>query len=80
LVYTARPREEFPLGAAVCSAPDGKVDLMTREEIKEYPERIIGTVSEIPNYEIWYGGNSGLPEEETSTPVTVNGRIWIYIK
>ncbi len=80
LVYTARPREEFPLGAAVCSAPDGKVDLMTREEIKEYPERIIGTVSEIPNYEIWYGGNSGLPEEETPTPVMVNGRIWIYIK
>ena len=80
LVYTVRPREEFPLGAAVCSAPDGKVDLMTREEIKEYPERIIGTVSEIPNYEIWYGGNSGLPEEETPTPVMVNGRIWIYIK
>jgi hypothetical protein len=31
---------------------------MTREEIREYPERIIGTVSEIPNYDIWHAGGS----------------------
>ena len=42
---------------------------MTREEIKEYPERIIGTVSAIPNYEVW-GENQ----------IHVNGRIWIRIK
>ena len=42
---------------------------MTREEIREYPERIIGTVSAVPNYEIWGSGN-----------VEVNGRIWIKVK
>ena len=42
---------------------------MTREEIINYPDRIIGTVSEIPNYETWGSGN-----------VPVNGRIWIRIR
>jgi hypothetical protein len=39
----------------VCSAPEGKVDIMTRQEIQEYPDRIIGIVSEIiPDEErIW---------------------------
>ena len=40
-----------------------------------YPERIVGTVSEIPKYEIWHCGSKELPEE-----VNVNGRIWIYVK
>ena len=40
---------------------------MTREEIKEYPDRIIGVVSEIPNYEKWNG-------------IKVNNRIWIKVK
>jgi hypothetical protein len=42
---------------------------MTREEIKEYPDRIIGIVSEIPDYETWGEGN-----------VAVNNRIWIKVK
>jgi hypothetical protein len=42
---------------------------MTRREIIMYPERIIGTVSEIPEYERWGEGN-----------VLVDGRIWISIK
>jgi len=42
---------------------------MTREEIKEYPDRIIGTVSEIPEYEIWGTGE-----------ISVNERIWINVK
>ena len=82
LVYPYRAREEYPLGAALCSAPDGKVDVMTREEIREYPERIIGIVSEIPDYEIWYGGHAGNKEEENDKPieVPVDGRIWIYVR
>jgi len=75
LVYTYRNRNEYPLGAAVCSAPNGTVDIMTREEIREYPERIIGTVSEIPDYEIWHGGT-----QEGDEDVSVNGRIWIYVR
>jgi len=41
---------------------------MTREEIVNYPDRIVGIVSEIPNYNIW-------GEDD----IQVNGRIWIYV-
>jgi hypothetical protein len=42
---------------------------MSREEIREWPDRIIGIVSEIPDYKIWGTGN-----------VEVNGRIWIKVR
>lgn len=69
LAYTYQPRENYHAGMAVCSAPNGTVDIMTREEIKEYPDCIIGIVSEIPNYEKW-----------GTDQVEVNGRIWIKVK
>lgn len=69
LAYTAQPRENYHAGMAVCSAPNGKIDIMTRAEIQEYPDAIIGIVSEIPQYEEWGTGN-----------IKVDGRIWIKIK
>jgi len=54
---------------AVCSAPNGTIDIMTREEIQMYPDAIVGIVSEIPEYEEWGTGN-----------VKVNGRIWIKVR
>ena len=69
LAYPYEPREEYKAGDAVCSGPNGTISKMTRAEIRDYPERIIGTVSEIPAYEVWGSGN-----------VKVNGRIWIKIK
>ena len=69
LVYTYQPRENYHAGMAVCSAPNGTVDIMAREEIKEYPDCIIGIVSEIPNYEKW-----------GSDQVNVDNRIWIKLK
>ena len=69
LAYVDSNRYDFNLGDAVCSGANGTVSKMTREEIMMYPERIIGTVSEIPEYETWGTGN-----------VKVNGRIWIRIK
>ena len=42
---------------------------MTREEVREWPDRIIGTVSEFPTYETWGSGDT-----------LVNGRIWIKVK
>lgn len=75
LAYPFRDVKEYHLGDAVCSAPDGKIDVMTREEIREYPERIIGTVSEIPKYDVWQGGTKENPQ-----PIPVNGRIWIYVR
>ena len=69
LAYPYEPRDIFSAGDAVCSGPNGTVSKMTREEIVMYPERIIGTVSAIPDYETWGTGN-----------VPVNGRIWIKVK
>lgn len=69
LVYCNEDRNSYEPGAAVCSGPNGTVSKMTREEIKEWPDRIIGYVSAIPSYEVWGENN-----------VAVNGRIWIKIK
>lgn len=69
LAYPYEPRDQFKAGDAVCSGPNGTVSIMTREEIREYPERIIGTVSSVPTYEKWGSGD-----------VQVNGRIWIKVK
>lgn len=69
LAYPYEDRESYKPGDAVGTGPNGTVSKMSREEIREYPERIIGTVSEIPDYETWGSGN-----------VKVNGRIWIKVK
>lgn len=69
LAYYEGNREDYHAGDTVCAGPSGKVMKMTREEIKEYPDRIIGLVSEIPEYETWGEGN-----------ISVNKRIWIKIK
>lgn len=69
LAYPYEDRHTYPLGAAVCSGPNGTVSLMTREEIMTYPERIVGTVSEIPEYETWGEDN-----------IKVSGRIWIKVR
>ena len=69
LVYTYQNRNNYHAGMAVCSAPNGTVDIMTREEIKNYPDCIIGIVSEIPNYDYWGTDN-----------IKVDNRIWIKIK
>lgn len=68
LVYTYEDRNSYNLGDAVCSAPDGKISKMTREEIKEWPDRILGYVSCIPEYDEWANG------------IEVKERIWIKIK
>ena len=75
LVYTYRDRNEYKPGDCVCAAPGGTIDIMTREEIINYPDRIVGTVSNVPNYETWGGG-----EGADRDPVSVNGRIWIKVK
>ena len=69
LAYFHGSREDYHAGDTVCAGPEGKVMKMTREEIKEYPDRVIGIVSEIPEYETWGSGN-----------VAVNERIWIKVR
>lgn len=69
LAYPYENRDSYQAGDPVCSGPNGTISKMTREEVREYPDRIVGTVSEIPNYEEWGTGK-----------VKVNGRIWIKVK
>ena len=69
LAYCAGNREDYHAGDTVCAGPGGLVYKMTREEIREWPDRIICIVSEIPQYEIWGENN-----------IQVNNRIWIKIK
>ena len=72
LAYSYESREEFKnhIGWPVCSGPNGTVSIMTEEEEMKYPSRIIGTISAVPDYEIWHGG----------TDIVVDGRVWIKIK
>ena len=69
LAYPFEDKNTFKAGDAVCAGPKGTVSKMTREEIREYPDRILGTVSAVPEYETWGEGN-----------IPVNGRIWIRIR
>lgn len=69
LAHTFESKEFFEIGDCVCSGPNGLVSKMTREEIINYPDRIVGIVSEIPNYSEWGENN-----------IAVNNRIWIYVR
>ena len=69
LVYPYQDRNNYKPGDCVCAAPGGTVDIMTRDEIAMYPDRIVGTVSCVPEYEEWGTGK-----------VKVNGRIWIKVR
>lgn len=78
LVYPYQDRNNYKVGDSLCAAPGGTVDIMTREEIMLYPDRIIGIVSEIPNYETWENKLSG--DGAANTSIEVKGRIWAYVK
>ena len=91
LVFPYRPIEEYSVGDCLCAAPGGTADIMTREEIIMYPDRIIGVVDEIPKYKIWNQIlTTAKPEDkdkiaeggsgQTATNIEVNGRIWIYAR
>lgn len=75
LVYTYQNRNNYKPGDCVCAAPNGTIDIMTREEIIKFPDRIVGTVSCVPDYEEWGGGKNA-----DRDPVKINGRIWIKVK
>ena len=69
LAYCEGDRYSYHAGDTVCAGPGGKIIKMTRDEIREYPDRIVGIVSEIPEYETWGSGNA-----------IVDGRIWIKVR
>lgn len=55
------------LGDCVCAGPDGLATKMTRQEIINYPDRILGVVCEEPN-----------PEDIEL--INLDSRVWINIK
>lgn len=67
LAHPAESIESYQIGDPVCASIDGKISKMTRDEVCKYPDRIVGTVSEIPEYEKWNN-------------ISINGRIWIKVK
>lgn len=59
--------DEVKLGDCVAAGFNGKAVKMTRQEIINYPDRILGTVIEIPTYDKF-------------NDKEVNGRVWIKVK
>jgi hypothetical protein len=85
LAYPYQDRNNYHVGDAVCAAPNGTIDIMTRQEIMMYPDRIIGIVSEIPTYEIWDNPTDYLDNETNTVKIEkanikVDGRIWVYVR
>lgn len=75
LIYPFQEKDNYKPGQCVCAAPGRTVDIMTDEEVAVHPDRIVGTVSNVPSYEEW-GGCENADRE----PVKVNGRIWIKVR
>ena len=75
LVYPGEDRNKYQPGDCVCAGPEGKVYIMTREETKEWPDRIVGTVSCVPDYDTW-----GIDYDEERPKIKINGRIWIKVR
>ena len=67
LAYPYEDRDSYKVGDVLCSGPHGTVSRMTRKEIVEWPDRILG----------YYVGT---PEDEEFNGVPVDGRIWIRIR
>ena len=80
LVYCDTPKEELEPGDCLCANYNGNAIKMTQGEIINYPDRIIGTVSEIPNYEIWHGGEYRPEIKNNPEDIQVDGRIWVYVR
>lgn len=71
LAYTAEDRIIYKdaIGRPVCGTKGGRIRLMTNEEAAQFPWKILGTVSSVPEYKTW-------GEKE----VEVNGRVWIKVR
>ena len=64
LVYTD---DQVELGDCVAAGFDGKAVKMTRQEIINYPDRILGVVVEVPTYTEYNGKD-------------ITGRVWVRVK
>lgn len=67
LVAMDSSKLDIEVGDCVCAGPNGLATKMTRQEIINYPDRILGVVCEIPDY-------------LSIDKVIVDDRIWINVK
>lgn len=58
---------EVKVGDVLCADEGGYATVMTRKEVMFYPDRILGTVCEVPTYDTW-------------NDVNVDSRVWVKIK
>lgn len=79
LVYCDTIKEELEPGDCLCANYTGNTVKMTQEEIIKYPDRIVGIVSEIPNYNIWHSLDPDNPDV-LKEDIQVDGRIWVYVR
>ena len=79
LVYCDTAKEELEPGDCLCANYTGNTIKMTQEEIIKYPDRIVGIVSEIPNYNIWHSLDPDNPDV-LKEDIQVDGRIWVYVR
>lgn len=85
LAYTDADKNKFKVGDAVCSGPNGTISRMHWYEKILFPDRIIGIVDEIPDYERWIQYHTCEKEGMETFPnkvadIEINGRIWIYVR
>ena len=59
--------QSISLGDCVCANSNGHASKMTRQEIINYPDRVLGVVCEIPDYTSY-------------NDIEINGRVWINVK
>ena len=69
LVYIDCPISKELIGKPICSGKDGKASVMTREEVIQYPDRMIGVVSSIPKKRYWGTDN-----------IDTKDKVWIEVK
>lgn len=67
LVYPNENIEDYAVGDTFCSGPNGTASKMSRQEIINYPDRILG-------YFI------GVPEKEIFNGILTRNKIWIRLK
>ena len=79
LVYCDTAKEELEPGDCLCANYTGNTIKMTQEEIIKYSDRIVGIVSEIPNYNIWHSLDPDNPDV-LKEDIQVDGRIWVYVR
>lgn len=73
-------RDNLQVGDVLCTGENGYASKMSEEEIRLYPNKILGEVVEIPTYDIWR--DSAHQDSDDDIPyveINVKNRVWVKI-